>query len=251
VELLPVLLEALGFTLASRTRDPEERARERRQSEIDRTLEAVAFALFGRHVKPWFRAPRAVGRIDGREVEVVWLGKGHISVRGVARETTELTATPPGWFARTFMRATSTVSGRPTALHEDARRLVEGGVLALTITSGQLVATARCRLDAEQILGTVRRIMTVAWASPDGSAPEPAVVVKRSDAPVADAPGPRAPAGAESDLRCPFCHDAMGAVVVRCDACDAPHHPSCFEEGHGCSIAGCRHQRARGSRVQV
>ena len=53
------------------------------------------------------------------------------------------------------------------------------------------------------------------------------------------------------DTRCPFCHDALGAraVVVRCDACAAPHHPTCFEEGGGCAIAGCRNREARGNRV--
>jgi hypothetical protein len=232
----------------------EERARERRRGEVQRTLEAVAFALFGRFRKPWFRKPRALGRIDGREVEVIWLGRGRVEVRAVARETIDLAVSPAGWFQRVFGRATPSVSGATSALHADARRLAETGLDELSISHGHLVARSECRLDADLIVAAARRLMALAWADPARApAAAPSVQVRPREA--ATPPGGNATSGnaaaSEADLRCPFCHDAMGAIVVRCDACDAPHHPSCFEEGHGCSIAGCRHQRARGARVQA
>lgn len=40
-------------------------------------------------------------------------------------------------------------------------------------------------------------------------------------------------------LRCPLCHDALGAVIERCAGCDTPYHPGCRRELGRCATLGC------------
>lgn len=48
------------------------------------------------------------------------------------------------------------------------------------------------------------------------------------------------------EARCKFCGSPFeGEPVVRCLACDTPHHEDCWNQGGRCSIYGCGETRAR------
>lgn len=39
--------------------------------------------------------------------------------------------------------------------------------------------------------------------------------------------------------RCPSCLGPLSDQVVKCGACDAPHHAGCYATRGGCALAGC------------
>jgi hypothetical protein len=111
------------------------------------------------------------------------------------------------------------------------------------IEGGQLVARFSPGLDARAITALTRELVQLAWREPSVTvAPRPSTVGQAV----------QASPSAGSDLRCPYCHDHLPqeALVVHCAGCDAPYHPSCFEEGDGCSIPGCGQRKASGQRVK-
>ncbi|HBP23134.1 MAG TPA: hypothetical protein DEA08_35845 [Planctomycetes bacterium] len=213
------------FSLFGR-RDPNERY----------MLEQVAYALDGPWRHHWVRADRIDGHVEGRELELRYFGKGLAEVRCRANSSIELEIRRPSWIRRLLgadeplVRGSENVAGPARTLF----RRYDGH--SLRISGGRVVFKARPGANSARLIGFAREILDLIWTEA-----RPTVVVQ----PARKA----APQSAEaSDLRCPFCHDDMLAdhPTVYCDSCGAPHHPSCFEEGGGCSIAGCREQRARG-----
>lgn len=213
-------------------------------------LEDLADRLPGRVERPWFRAPRVLGHHEGRDVTVVWRGEDRFELRCWAPPGLEVDVRRPAWWARLLGRSEPRVRGGSAAVQERARGLFRwAGGERIFVRDGQLVLRARVRPDGDRLHGMVRELVELAWAAPQ-------VRVVPVNAPL-HAPPPRVNAsptgGRGPELRCPFCHDqlAADAPVVHCAACDAPHHPSCFEEGEGCSISGCRERKARGHRVRA
>ncbi len=243
-ELLGFLGEVLALGAANAATDTDDRRRRSRREEVSGTLLRVAHALEGTFRKPWFRKPRVLGHHEGRDVELIWLGRGRVEVRCRASGDLHLLLSR-GLLGRLFgggLRFSPSSEGWQAHAQELTRRF---DLERLEVRHGQLVARGLVGLDVARLRALAVALVELAWA--------PAVPVRvraREGAPTAAAPplaaAPRSPAG----LRCPFCHDALSdaAPVVHCAACDAPHHPSCFEEGAGCSIAGCQERKARGRR---
>lgn len=55
----------------------------------------------------------------------------------------------------------------------------------------------------------------------------------------ANATKEEAPKRAASDGKCPSCLGPLGDQVVKCGACDTPHHAGCYATRGGCALAGC------------
>ncbi|MEZ6188667.1 MAG: RING finger protein [Planctomycetota bacterium] len=208
-------------------------------------LDAIARGLSGTAWVPWFRKPRIEGRLDGREVQLVYRGQGRFDVRCSARSGTELDVAT-GWLARLFGGATTAASG-PEGEARSLLRRYRGS--RLRVRAGRLeLRRVRPGLDPQAVLALVREVVQLAGA---GSPQRDAPIALAVPVPV---PTPRmqiAPVEAPT-LRCPFCHDGLeqDALVVHCASCDAPYHPTCFEEADGCAIPGCGGRRAAGGRVQ-
>ncbi len=241
LELLDLL--ALGW-LFHHQRE-EDRRRTYRKEEVRRVLGRLADSLGGVHLKPWFRKPRVFGHHEGREVELIWLGAGKVEVRCRARPERALSVRR--WLGLLGRPARVTTPGESDELRAWALQLTERfWVQRLDVAGGALVARAVVGLDVLRLRALAVSMVELAWSEPAASADAPPVrVASRADA----APS----ATAEPALRCPYCHDELGpaAPVVHCAACDAPHHPTCFEEGEGCSIAGCQERKARGRRARA
>lgn len=251
MELLPFfVLDLLGLFATG-----AERARRRRErAQAMQALERVAASLGGRVVQPWFLPPRVEGRIDGRDVRIVWLGDGQAEVYGPAPEILEVWARRPGWSGwlfRLFRGARVEAGGASTDHHAAARHLIDANVVdRVEAKQGRIQARGRPGASASAILGFAEGTLALAWQPlPDLAAR----VRAQPRAPEAAAPTIKLEPSAAAGLRCPFCHDALApeGVVVHCASCDAPHHPTCFEEGDGCSIAGCAQRAARGVRTRA
>lgn len=232
---------AEGFFLSANRE--QERGRKRRRQQLEDCLEVVAGHLDGSVRKPWFRKVRVLGNHEGRDVEVIWLGGGRVEVRCRSRREIDLRASV-SFFSRLFGNGEPSVTGAWSGLSPQVRdlfRRYEG--TSMKASAGELVVRAKPGLDAGKIVALATEAIALAWA--------PTATVVRVE-PRASA-APATVAVASGNLRCPFCHDGLeqNATVVHCAACDAPHHPSCFEEGDGCSISGCKHRKARGSRTQA
>jgi hypothetical protein len=222
--------------------------RERRGQELS-ALGEVAHALGGRLHRPWFGRPWVEGRLDGRDVQVEWLGQSEVVVGGVAPAGIDLHARRAWWWRRLLSgdEAEAWANGvegaraseRAERRLEAARGLIRGEVARLDVQRGRVRARVRpLAFTPASILTALDRVMTVCWSlPPEEPAASPAIIVRRP---------------AATDLRCPFCHDVLApeGVVVHCASCDAPHHPTCFEEGNGCSIQGCAQRVARGVRTR-
>jgi hypothetical protein len=250
-ELFGFFAELLFLGAASKERAAEEREKRK----VRETLERAARLLDGSLHEPWFRKRRIKGSHQGRDVEVIWLGAGKVEVRCRAQRGVDLHGQVPllsRLFGSREARFTGTASGF-AAWAMDLFRRYE--VISLGIEDGALVARARTGLDPERIHDLAVALVELAWAqavpvtavAQGAAARAPAIRVQEKGGGGSSASAPPGPGG----LRCPFCHDDLktDAPIVHCAACDAPHHPSCFEEGEGCSIQGCEHRKARGVRA--
>lgn len=238
------VLELLfGAATLAGTSDEESQKAGRRRA-VQSVLTRVAAELPGRYREPWFRHPRVEAFVQGRPVEVIWRGRGKAEVRMPAPPDLTLRGGPPGFLRRLVGRSDPIVEGDEAAGAPWLALLRAGDCERFTLSGGQLRAVVRADLNAARLLRQVRAVIGLTWREAAAPDHRPLVRGVRPREPAVEA----APA---PDLRCPFCHDALGAkaVVVRCDACAAPHHPTCFEEGGGCAIAGCRNREARGNRV--
>jgi hypothetical protein len=234
----------------------EESKRDKRRKEAALlVLDQAARLLDGSVHKPWFRKPRIKGDHQGRAVEVIWLGGDQVEVRCRADRSLDFSA-KVRFLTRMFGSGEPVMSGgtpRLAGLASDVFRRY-GGV-SLAVRDGDLVARARPGLDVGRIYDLAASLVELAWAEAapltDAGAVESASAEIRVAVRAAGSSRPPPAGGGAEGLRCPFCHDDLEAdkPVVHCDACDAPHHPSCFEEGEGCSIQGCQHRKARGVRT--
>lgn len=210
-------------------------------------LEQVGREFAGQAAKPLLGAPRLVGHIDGREFVARWRRRGRIELSCRARSDLDLDARAPTWPQRLightdpYLHGNSALDLRDTVASLFQR--YDG--IRMEVRGGHLRCLARPGLDALSIANLTRELLTLAWTEPDGK-----VVVRPA---TERAARPRPASAQVAGLRCPFCHDDLQAdqPVVHCATCDAPHHPSCFEEGAGCSIAGCHQARARGHKAPV
>lgn len=51
---------------------------------------------------------------------------------------------------------------------------------------------------------------------------------------------------AQSQERCPYCHDRLeGLDLSRCPSCSTPHHRECLTLHSGCAVHGCRRYSPR------
>lgn len=239
----------------SRSADDDRAAQEerRRARAIAVTLERVGELLPGRAWKPFLRAPRVAGFLDGRPVTLIWRGAEHLELRATAPPGLRLAGSLGGWLARLLHGPQPRLTGDAGPAAEALLALMRAGRLdGVQVADGHLTATLRPGLNAERIVTLTRQIMGALWAP---AAPARVVVTPRSGEiePALRPSEAGAPAAGASELRCPFCHDAIApdAVVAHCASCDAPHHPTCFEEAHGCSIAGCRQAKSRASRQGI
>lgn len=238
-----ILVGLLGGLSRSPDDDPQAQQERRRERAIRVTLEAVAEQLPGRVWKPFLRARRVEGFIDGRPVTLIWRGAEHVELRAVAPPSLRLSGGVGGLFQRLLFGPRPQMQGSGPQAELVLELLRAGRLDRLEVAQGQLVAALRPGLNAARIVELTRQLMGSLWGSPAARV----VVSAREATPTAPAGGAAAEA---QEHRCPFCHDAIApeAVVVNCASCDAPHHPTCFEEGHGCAIAGCRQAKARGAR---
>ncbi len=245
-ELFGFVLELFAFGATSTCEDDRRRVRRR---EVAGLLERAAELLGGRYRKPWFRAPRVEGYVEGRSVDVIWRGGGRVDVRLPARPEHEAWGRPGPWWRRLFGRAEPALEGPAHVIEALGPLLREGRLVRFDLTGGWLSARVSAPRDPARLVAVVRALADAAWASPRVSVR----AVAREDAGPRVAARPARKARAEADLRCPYCHDEIGpdAPVARCAACDATHHPTCFEEGGGCSIAGCRERTARAARARA
>lgn len=204
-------------------------------------LEQVAYALDGPWRHHWVRADRIDGHVEGRELELRYFGRGRAEVRCRAASSTELEIRRPTWFARLFGARELQVRGfeRVAAPARALFQRYDGH--SLRISGGRLIFQARPGAESARLIGFARDVVDLIWTEA-----RPTVVVQPARK---AAPAP----GEADDLRCPFCHDDLleDHPTVYCDSCSAPHHPTCFEEGGGCSISGCREQRARGRKDRI
>ncbi|MGE4142892.1 MAG: RING finger protein [Planctomycetota bacterium] len=201
------------------------------------SLERVARALDGPLRRGWLGSDRVDGHLDGRAVELRWLGNGVAEVRCRAPSSARLELRRPGWLRRLLGQREPRVLAGEAPLATAARELLlRHHGRFLRIEGGRLTFRAAPGEDAAALIQLARDAVDLVWTEA-----RPAVKVQQ------------AREGEAHTGRCPFCHDDLReeAPVVYCDACAAPHHPSCFEEGGGCSIAGCREQRARGKREKA
>jgi hypothetical protein len=229
-----------GASLVAGKADEESQKAGRRRA-VRSVLTRVADELPGRYREPWLRAPRVEAFVEGRPVTVIWRGRGVAEVRLPAPPDLSLKGGPPSALRRLLGRSDPVVTGDERAGAPWLELLRAGDCERFSLFGGELRAFVRADLDAARLVRLVRAVIAATWRE----ARSPDVVVRQRE------PAPAVEAAPSPDLRCPFCHDALGAkaVVVRCDACAAPHHPTCFEEGGGCAIAGCRNREARGNRV--
>jgi len=202
-------------------------------------LEQVAYALDGPLRHHWVRADRIDGHVEGRELELRYFNKGLAEVRCRANSTIKLEIRRPSWFRRLLGNHEPVVRGSENVAAPARTLFRRYDGHSLRISQGRVVFKARPGGEAARLIGFAREVVDLIWTE---ARPNVVVQAARKAAPESGE------SGESGDLRCPFCHDDMleDQPTVYCDSCGAPHHPSCFEEGGGCSIAGCREQRARG-----
>ncbi len=191
----------------------------------------------GRRDDGWFKQPGVVGRNHGRDVEVRFVGGP--DARAVHAQTRIRTgdrfrACPRSRLLRWLGASYLKIRGTPPP---------EGVAYALERLLRDFGAT--------QVLGGDGLVQAyLVW---DPAAPDPERILKVLDRlhrialSLEDIQIPLAESG--GDLACPFCRGEIEetAPLARCDACGTPYHPSCFEEGNGCAIYGCRNRIARTS----
>lgn len=193
----------------------------------------------GRRDDGWFSAPGLLGRRHGRDVDLRF--PGGADARRV-RIGLRIRTGPPFvarlrgpllrrlGFAAVGIRGTSP----PEAVHFVIERLLVDHDASWIAAGAGLVQAlvAWDPADPERVLRAIDRLDLVALALEEVKAP-------------------RVESGGL--LRCPFCRERIADtdVVARCDVCMTPHHPSCFEENHGCAVYGCRNRSARTTSARV
>ena len=245
-----------GFLLELLFLGAERRDEQRQQDALRATLQQVADACQGTVQKPWFGALRVQGRLGDRNLSLIAKGSGWVELRCSTWPGFRMSARRAGWFARLFGAPEVSLAGTEDPQGELASLLHRFGGRQLSIAEGEFVGRfrtghdARAMRDLIQAVGALRvmndrsaGLDSEAGGRPTEEAAPLLQVTARSSAP---SPSP------DLDLRCPFCHDDLGpdALVVHCSGCDAPYHPSCFEEADGCAIPGCQGRKARGGRVK-
>lgn len=92
------------------------------------------------------------------------------------------------------------------------------------------------RLERDTTASIARLSVTVARRELDFLADR--VVALERSAPLAIRCNPAETA--DGELRCPYCHDELGAAATtRCSRCEARHHAECYTDHGRCAVFGC------------
>ncbi|MGE0711922.1 MAG: RING finger protein [Planctomycetota bacterium] len=196
--------------------------------------ELAARLVRGRTEDAWFRAPAVVGCVRGRDVELRWPGGPHaaavdlvLRIRMGERFSARARHRLWRYFGFSYLALRGVV---PDGVPFVAERLLRD-FEATRVWCAQGRVGARLRWDPDapdpaRLLAALERLHRIALA-------------------LEGVHEPRAETG--GTLTCPFCRAPISEEdpLARCDACFTPHHPSCFEEGGGCSLYGCGNRSAR------
>lgn len=205
-----------------------------REARFEAARKELATRLGGARDDGWFTAPGVTATRAGRDVELRWPGGPEARTLRVAariRTGESFSARPRArllrWLGRPYLALSGTAPAAETTFGVE-RLLRDLGALRVVSSGGLLradLAWDTFAPDVERVVRVLERLEALALA-------------------LEGAQAPRVESGGA--LVCPFCKQSLeDAAIARCTACGAPHHPVCFEEGHGCAILGCRNRTSR------